>query len=170
MNGIFGKILGFILLAGIAFGLFVVVTIPFEVLKKAEAEDWPARKGVVTLSYASHKRGSGGKTGGTTYYRAEVCGYYKDNGEKFCVARIRYGGFRFGEGKASVLATVARYPAGSEIDVHFSPGDPKETVLEARSSWTEMMTLFALGIAFLVLPLLLWAFRKKIEPARYADV
>jgi len=46
--------------------------------------------------------------------------------------------------------------------------NPKETVLEARSSWTEMYVMLGLGIGFLLLPVLLWAFRKRIDPVRYA--
>ena len=75
------KIIGFVLLAGIAFGLFVVVTIPFEMVKKAEAEGWPSRKGVITHSYVSQQRGSTG----APYSKVEICGKYKDTGERFCV-------------------------------------------------------------------------------------
>lgn len=64
---------------------------------------------------------------------------------------------------------VADYPVGREIDVYYSPKDPRETVLEARSSWREMYILLGLGIGFLLLPLFLWIFRKRIEPERYGD-
>lgn len=167
IKNILGKITGFVLLAGIVLGLFVIVTIPFEMIKKADAETWPARKGVITISYASHKRGSGGRHGNSMYWQAEICGAYNDNGERFCVDRIRYGGFRFGEGEASARETVAKYPVGREVDVYYSPDAPEETVLEAISPWTEMHTLLGLGIGFLVLPVILWMFRKQIEPERY---
>ena len=138
---------------------------PFEMLKKAEAEAWPSRKGVITKSYASHKRGSKN----VLYYAPEICGEYKDNGEKFCISRVRYGGFLFGDRKEYAFETVAKYHVGKEVDVYFSPKNPKETVLEAHSSWREMKTLFGLGIVFLLLPLFLWLFRKKIDPRRYGD-
>jgi Protein of unknown function (DUF3592) len=157
------KIIGFVLLAGIAFGLFVVVTIPFEMVKKAEAEGWPSRKGVITHSYVSQQRGSTG----APYSKVEICGNYKDTGERFCVRRVRYGGFRWGGGKASALQTVARYPVGSQVDVYYSPDDSRETLLEARSPWTEMFVLLGLGLGFLLLPMLLWVFRARIEPGRY---
>jgi Protein of unknown function (DUF3592) len=160
--------MGVVLLCGIAFGLFTVVTIPIEMFQKAEAETWPSRKGVVTKSYASHHSGGLGRISGGPYWKAEICGSYSDNGEKFCVSRIRYGGFRFGENKTIALETVARYPAGKEIDVYYSPQNPKETVLEAHSSWAEMLILLGLGIGFLLLPFFLWVFRKKLEPERYA--
>lgn len=167
MNGIVGKLIGFVLLAGIVFGLFVVVVAPIEMYKKVKAETWPSRKGVITASYARHHRGGFGRSPGGPYWKAEVCGRYSDNGERFCVSRIRFGGFRFGGGKAGALETVAGYPAGMRVDIYYSPENPKETVLEAHSSWNEMFILLGLGIGFLLLPVFLWVFRKKIEPERY---
>ncbi len=156
----FGKIAGVALLIGIVFGLFVVVVAPFEMYAKAKAETWPSRKGVVTLSYASHKRGSKN----ILYWSPEICGTYNDNGERFCVTRIRYGGIRFGEGEASAREAVARYPVKREVDVYYSPDNPRLTILEANSPWTQMYTLFGLGIALLLLPAMLWVFRKQIDP------
>ena len=103
------------------------------------------------------------------YYTAEVCGIYKDNGEKFCVDRIRYGGFRFGAGKDAARETVARYPVGSELDVYHDRGDPKTTVLEASSPWTEMFVLLGIAIGFLMIPVFLWLLRKIIAPQRAVD-
>jgi|RhiMethySRZTD1v2_1073278.scaffolds.fasta_scaffold579143_2 hypothetical protein len=165
LKTVLGKVAGVFLLAGILFGLFAIVTVPIEMSKKAEAENWPSRKAVITKSYADYRRGSG-KSGG--YYRTEICGRYADTEQPFCVTQIRFGGFRFGAGKASALETVAKYPAGAEVDIYYSPDNPKETVPEARSSWTEMYVMLGLGIGFLLLPVLLWAFRKRIDPVRYA--
>lgn len=162
-----GQLIGFLLLTGIVFGLFAVVAAPIEMFQKARAESWPARKGVVTVSYARQQRGGFGRNPSGPYWTGEICGKYLDSGEMFCIARVRYGGFRFGAGKASALATVARYPVGREIEVYYDPEDPKETVLEPRSSWREMFTLLGLGIGFLLLPVFLWLFRKQIEPERY---
>ena len=161
------KFLGYVILAGIVFGLFVVVVAPFKIFKKLEAEKWPSRKGVITLSYASYIRGFGST--GSPHWRSEICGTYSDNGERFCVRHVRLGGFRWGEGKASAFETVAKYPVGREVDIYCSPEDPKETLLEARSPWKEMFVLMGLGIGFLLLPVLLWVFRKKIEPERYGS-
>jgi uncharacterized protein DUF3592 len=165
LKTVLGKVAGVVLLAGILFGLFAIVTVPIEMSKKAEAENWPSRKAVITKSYADYRRGSG-KSGG--YYRTEICGRYADTEQPFCVTRIRFGGFRFGAGKASALETVAKYPAGAEVDIYYSPDNPKETVLEARSPWTEMYVMLGLGTGFLLLPVLLWAFRKRIDPVRCA--
>lgn len=166
MKDLLMKILGWIMLVGILFGLFVVVAVPFEMYQKAQAEKWPSRRGIITTSYAHLNRGSAGRSGYAPWWRAEVCGNYRDNGERFCVSRIRYGAFRWGGGKADAFDTVARYPVGREVDVSYAPGNPRQTVLEARSSWKEMQILLGLGIAFLLLPLILWLFRRQIEPER----
>jgi hypothetical protein len=160
MKGLAEKLIGFAILAGMLFGLFVIVVAPFEMWKKAEAETWPARKGVITTSYAAPQQGGAGKR---AYWKAEICGTYKDKGERFCVSRIRFGGFRFGEGRADAFDAVARYPVGREVDIHYSPDNPAETVLEARSSWKEMVVLLGLGVGALLVPVGLWAFRKKAE-------
>lgn len=149
----------FALLAGIVFGLFVVVAMPFELVPKHAAESWPARPWRITESYVDAERGSRGR-----YYRPVICGVYADSPQRVCATRIRYGGFRFGEGRRQAEEAVARYPEGREVLLYFDPDDPRTTVIEARSPWTEMLTLLALALAFLMLPLLLWRFRRQAPP------
>ena len=160
MKRILLKLLGYVLLAGILFGLFTIVAVPIEMAKMAAAEKWPSRKGLITKSFAD--RHSSNRR--APWWRAEICGTYKDNGETFCVRRVRYGGFRFGSGEADARDAVVKYPVGREVDIYYSPSSPKETVLEVRTSWNSMVTLLGLGIGFLLLPVLLWLFRKQLEP------
>jgi hypothetical protein len=167
VKDILGKIGGFVILAGIVFGLFVIVTVPFEMYKKAQAETWPVRQAIITKSFISHQSGAAGKHGRPSYWKAEICGTYSDSGDFFCVDRIRYGGFRFGEGKQAAQMTIEKYPVGMQVDVYYDPDDPEETVLEAHSPWTEMHALLGLGIGFLLLPAVLWLLRERIEPHRY---
>ena len=160
---VMGKILGFTLLAGIVFGLFTVVAVPFEMYKMAQAQHWPSRKGTITLSYArkiSNPREA-------PWWKTEICGRYLDNGEKFCISRVSYGEFRFGGGKASSEAKVAKYPVGREVEVYYAPEHPKRTILEPHASWKHMIVLLGLGIGFLLVPVLLWLFRRLLEPDRY---
>ncbi|HEY3488175.1 MAG TPA: DUF3592 domain-containing protein [Gammaproteobacteria bacterium] len=134
-----------------------------------QAESWPAHKAVITKSHISQQSGTAGKHGRAGYWKAEICGTYREDGEFFCVDRIRFGGFRWGAGKAQALATVEKYPFGMEIDVYYSPDDPDEMVLESVSPWTELYILLGLGIGFLLLPVVLWLFRRQIEPERYEN-
>lgn len=127
------KLIGVLLLLGIIFGLFAVVVGPIEMFKKAGAETWPSRRAVITRSTLRSVSGSGLGPKRQLFWRAEICGGYQDDGQPFCVSRIRYGASQIG--KAASLETVARYPAGREVDIYHDPGNPQETVLEARSSW-----------------------------------
>jgi len=163
MKKMLGKLFGYVLLAGILFGLFTIVFVPIEMAKMAAAEKWPSRKGLITKSFAQRHS----STRRALWWRAEICGIYRDNGETFCVRRVSYGGFRFGSGEAEAHAAVAKYPVGREVDIYYSPKNPKETVLEARTSWKTMDTLLGLGIGLLLLPVLLWLFRRQLEPERF---
>lgn len=170
MKRVLEKIVGLLLLVGILLGLFFVATAAIESWQKAQAENWPSRKAVVTMSSTSLVRGSGiGRVGGASnYWRANVCADYVDTGKRVCVSRVRYGEFAIGRWESAAREAAARYPKGREVDVHYSPQNPNHTVLEARTPWTEMLVLLAVGVGLLLLPALLYVFRKRIDPVRYA--
>ncbi len=162
---ILGKMAGVALLLGAAFGLILLAFVPFEMFKKAEAEGWSSsRKGVITLSSASRKTYHNAPRRHSVSWRAEICGIYKDDGERFCVSRVRYSDFGW---EARAREAVAQYPVGREVDVYHSPDDPKETVLEPISPWTRTFALLGIGIGLVLLPVVLWALRKKLEPERH---
>jgi hypothetical protein len=126
----------------------------------AEARGWPSQKGIITKSVASPKTGLLQRP----YWAAEICGVYKDNGVGFCVSRVRYGEFRFGDGEAASLTAVAKYPLGKEVDVYYSPFDPTTTILEPHASPSTMVITFALGIGLAFLPVLLFVLRSALAP------
>src|SRR5688500_406853 len=97
--------------------------------QKAQAENWPAREAIITKTYISRHMGRV-KGGFVRYSKPEICGNYKDTNEFFCVDRIRYGGFRFGEGHDEALSALKKYPVAMEVDVYYDPDNPDETVLE----------------------------------------
>ena len=147
--------------------MIVMVFAPIEMMQKADAETWPSRRGVITTSTASDARNARNIF---PSWRVEICGTYRDNGEDFCITRIRFGRLEYADSRASALEKVAKYPIGREVDVYYSPQNPKLTVLVAKSSWGEMIALVAIVGFFLLLPVLLWVFRKQIEPGRYGRV
>jgi hypothetical protein len=160
-------LIGVVLLVGIVFGLFAVVTVPIEMSRMAQAEHWPSRKAVITHSYTRHVRGSATRPRTNSSWKVEICGVYEDDGGKFCLSRVRYGDIRLGADKNGALEMVAKYPLGREVEVYYSPDNPKETILEPHAPWNKMIILLSAGIGFLLLPFFLWVFRKKIEPERY---
>jgi hypothetical protein len=150
------KIVGFILLAGFIFGLFLFVTIPFEMVQMARAERWPSRQGMVMTSAASRRVSLLQRS----YWVADICGIYLDNGVGFCVSRIRYGGFRFDEGEAESRDAVAKYRIGSQVNVYYAPDDPTTTILEPHGPWFIMAFAWGLGIGLIILPVLIYKARR----------
>jgi len=163
------KIMGFILLAGDLSAVFFIITIPFELVPKLNAEHWPSRKGVITTSYTHRVRGNGSKSNSSYWWKVEVAGTYKESGEKFYISRVRFGGFRWGEGKKQAEDVIARYPVGKEIDVYYNPDNPKETILEPLSSWKEISIMASIAVGFPLITFLIWLFRRRIEPQTYAS-
>ena len=150
------KIVGFTLLAGFILGLFLFVTIPFEMVQMARAERWPSRRGLIVTSSANRRMSLLLRP----YWAADICGIYLDNGVGFCVSRIRYGGFRFDEGEAESRAAVAKYHVGSQVNVYYAPDDPATTILEPRGPWFIMAFAWGLGIGLVILPVLIYRSRR----------
>jgi hypothetical protein len=155
------KTLGVAILAGFFLGLFLLITVPMEMLKMAEVRGWPSRKGVITQAYASRVVSARRPD----HWTAELRGTFHDNGETFRVARVRYGDFGFGDGKARSMATVAKYPVGSEVDIYYSPSHPGETILEPFAPWHTMIITLAVGIGLILVPILLFVLRKQLAHA-----
>jgi hypothetical protein len=151
------KALGALILLGFLVGLLLVVFVPVELNKMAQASEWPSRKGVVTVAYARRVN----PVNKPAYYRAEIIGTFLDNGERFAITRVRHGEFRFGSGQASAMETVAQYPVGSQVDVYYSPPNPRETILEPRAPRSTMFIALGAGIGLVLLPVVLYACRKK---------
>lgn len=150
-------IIGFVLLACFILGLFLVLTVPFEMAWMAQAEHWPAREGLILSSSASRRVSLLGRP----YWVADICGIYLDNGVSFCVSRIRYGGFRFGEGEAQSKAAVAKYRVGSLVKIYYSADEPTKTILEPHGPWFVMACALGIGIALVLLPVLAFMSRHR---------
>ncbi len=157
-------LISFVYLAGLLLGLFVAVVAPFQMYEKAQAESWPSHRGVITKSIARQEFNFGMGRNGSPYWEAKICGRYQNDNDAFCIRRINLGLHVGDQTQASVLETVAHYPVGREVDVYYSPDDPKNTLLEAHSSWHEMIIALGVALAFLLSPVLLRMFRKKSEP------
>jgi hypothetical protein len=154
---ILGKALGVLILLGFLVGLLLVVSALAEMSKMAEAQEWPFREGVVTQSSASEtfSRRRGDR------WTFVIRGIFNDNGEKFVLTRVRYGEFKLGKGKAYSLAAVAKYPVGSEVRVYYSPAHPRKMILEPFAPWDEMVIVLGAGIGLVLIPVVLFCFRKK---------
>ena len=105
-------------------------------LQASRAAQWPMVAGVVR--HASLKKGrtlgvessSGGANKGPVVYRAQVVYAYQVDGAHFEGTRVRFGAPRRMRSKAAMEGIVTRYPAGTTVQVHHSPQQPTDSVLE----------------------------------------
>ena len=159
LKKILGQIIGVALLFGFFAGLIAVVFVPVEMNKMAEAQTWPSRPGVITQSSASEvfsrRRGN--------HWAYVIRGTFTDTGEPFVITQVRYGEFSPGRSKPRSLDTVARYPSGSAVRVFYSPAQPRNMILEPFAPLDEMCLVMGIGIGLVLLPAVLFAFRKRFR-------
>lgn len=157
VKNIFLKVVGIAILFGFFVGLIAIVFVPVEMSKMSEAQTWPFRTGIITHSSASEvfsrRRGN--------HWTYVIRGTFLDTGEIFVITKVRYGDFYLGKGKSQSLDVVARYPRGSEVQVFYSPSHPGKMILEPFASWSEMFIVLGGGIGLVLLPFMLYLFRKR---------
>jgi hypothetical protein len=135
--------LKFVLLFG-GIWTFVVmifnVFIGWNVYHSVRSMNYPTAPGVVLASEVeSHM---GGKNNDTRMYSAQVNYQYRVGDQVYTSDRCRYGEMS-SSGSGSARATVAKYPAGAEVEVRYNPRDPSDAVLEGGVSGdTRFMAVF----------------------------
>jgi hypothetical protein len=93
------------------------------------AADWPNTRGTVMSAtvQVSHN-------GGARHESPLVLYTYQVNGQVFQGQRVRvgdeYGRVRVNGAASSAASTVARYPAGSCVEVFYDPANPARSALE----------------------------------------
>ncbi|MEW6406388.1 MAG: DUF3592 domain-containing protein, partial [Chloroflexota bacterium] len=108
--------------------------------KAAAARNWPVARGTVTLSTLERRRSSSG-SGSVSY--PVVYYTYEAGGQRYESNRIAPGMEVGGTGSDKV---VARYPAGSTVDVHYNPQNPAEAVLEVKTPATVLIMWLVLAV------------------------
>ena len=135
-------------------GLFIVITVPFELAKMADARTWPSREGTVTHSLASRT----GSIRRSDYWEPLIRGTYDDTGEAFWISKVQYGEFRLGNGQSRSVEQVAKYPVGSKVQVYYPPSHPRDTILEPFASWDHLLVMGGIGVGFALLPFALYIY------------
>lgn len=106
---------------------------------------WPTVAGVVEASKVASSRHKT-KGGHRTSHRAQVDYTYEVDGASHTGSKVS---FRVtSEGEADAAATVARYPQGTQVQVHYDPADPTLSALEAGDDWSNLIPV---GIGFFCL-------------------
>jgi hypothetical protein len=160
------KGLAVLILFGCFAGWITAIGAVVELSKLHEARTWPARKALLTHSYARYMR----SRGRWLYWHAELAGNFLDSGERFGIRRVRYG---IGNGpwtRRQVEQVVAKYPANTEVTVYQSPRNPRQVILEPDAPATGSWIALASGLALGLLPGVLYLYgvlvRKRAEATR----
>ena len=146
------KFLGLLIVFGFFAGWLAVVGAGYELQRMHTIQEWPARRGVITQSYARQLRGHKSRL----YWDVEIAGIYAGSEQRFYVSRVGYG-IELSivtRGRAEQMA--ARFPIGQELDVYYEPGNPKHAVLVRDNSPAPTVELLAAGLFFGLLPLILF--------------
>ena len=86
----------------------------------------------------------------TTKYRPHVAYQYQVNGQTFNSDRLTFGSESTSESNGR--KKIANYPEGSQVTVHYDPGNPNKAVLETKAGGVIYNVL--LGLIFIVLGIL----------------
>ena len=93
------------------------------------AADWPRTRGTVLSATVQV-----GQQGGSRHEAPLVLYTYQVNGKAFQGHRVRvgdeFGRIRVNGAASSAAHTVARFPAGSCVEVYYDPANPANSALE----------------------------------------
>lgn len=93
------------------------------------SKNWQTIEGKIISSTVDSKRG---RKGGMTYH-AEVLYEYTVNGQTQSSHDIAFGSYGSSD-PSHARSIVNKYPAGSQVTVHYSPSNPAKAVLEVGIS------------------------------------
>ena len=136
-------------------GLLFVIIGGFEFRQGLKTNDWPAAAGRIVESKIVERKvdGSSGRRrtrSSDRDYTVDVRYSYEVEGQKFEGDRLRYGNESH-DSRASAMEEQSRFAPGKEVQVHYDPKTPSQSVLikGIGLSWLGM----ALGLMALVIGL-----------------
>ena len=140
-----------VLLVG-AFSIYLGVA---NTLRAQASASWPSVEGAVirtTIDRESSRTGTSGSSTSTTW-RPVVTYEYSVGATKHEGQRISYGEYATSE-RSDAEAVVGKYPAGTRVQVHYRPDDPRQAVLEPGAVGIPWF-FFAIGLVFALVRALL---------------
>jgi hypothetical protein len=123
------------------------------IVDKAKAsERWPSVEGRITTSRIKQNRNSDGKV----MYSADVSYDYEVDSQKRMGDSVWFGGDFSSSSSGSARQTVAKYPVGAQVRVHYDPANPEVSVLEPGAFWSSYL-VYGIGLLLLGIGVLLVA-------------
>jgi hypothetical protein len=113
--------------------------------KVTAARNWPTTQGMVTMSALERRRSSNNR--GSVNYPV-VYYTYEGGGQRYEGNRIAPGMEVGGTGASKV---IERYPAGSQVTVHYNPQNPSDAILEINTPASVMILWFVFAIVNLMM-------------------
>ncbi|MHC4253174.1 MAG: DUF3592 domain-containing protein [Planctomycetota bacterium] len=135
MKFFFSRIFPLIFIAAGAITLYFGVR---GIARARASVDWPTARGRIVSSTVDRRRSSSGsRRGSSTTYHAEVLYELSVDGTAHDGSRVAYGDYG-SSNPSHARRVVNRYPKGTQVAVHYMPGNPEECLLEAgmkAQSW-----------------------------------
>jgi hypothetical protein len=108
------------------------------------AESWPTAQGIIKSTVITEDRGLRG-----THYTPVVKYDYEVSGNSYSCDRVSAGDPRTNS-MSHAATTLALYPKGNTVSVHYKPNDPATALLEVGTTaeaWIEtLFSLFIVGL------------------------
>jgi hypothetical protein len=108
-----------------------------------QASRWPVTPGRIMSSGVEAFQDDSGEGPSQTHYRSRVLYTYEVNGHLYAGDRLRLGVVTSSNIPGMARRLAARYPVGSEVDVHYNPESPGESVLHPHSRWHYLLWITA---------------------------
>jgi hypothetical protein len=125
------------------FGLVVLLFFIASYRLSRRAADWPLVRGKVLSSGSEQIRSN--DSGGTRKSYAPVVEYrYRVNDVDYVSRQIKLG-WVLSSSQAYATKVSARYPKGSDVDVHYDPANPSNAALENPGGFYWLLLAVALG-------------------------
>jgi hypothetical protein len=84
------------------------------------------------------------------HHKSSVQYEYEVNGRKYSGDRLTIGLVISANFPGYARRVAAKYPVGKEVDVHYDPSRPGESVLQPRSAWHLLLPIIVVGVGVLV--------------------
>lgn len=109
------------------------------------SRSWPATEGRIVRSTLEESRKDG-----KTHYSADIGYEYQLDGRTLTGSRVWIGDAYSSSPGNEFRTAVKRYPVGRQVQVHYDPQDPTESVLEPGPTWSGSL-LFLIGLGVLAI-------------------
>lgn len=109
-------------------GLLIAAGGGFFAYRSSQSRSWPTAEGRITRSEVERER-SIGDAEEDVQYRAIVHYAFTVDGTEYTGERVAFG-LGTSNRRSDAAGIIDRYPVGQTVQVHYSPDDPKDAVLE----------------------------------------